>query len=362
MKKLSGCPSWLSLTADRTSFVLNSDRAIIVRKIFEMSAGGLGSYSIAKKLNASGIPGFGKSGRWNKSTINNIVHNRATFGDYQKKRRVHGRIVPVGRPISYYYPAVIEEELFQAAQVAQAKNLVSGRGRKGNDIANLFSDLAHCYYCKNPVRYHSDAKSLVCSEVYDGRSCQRFCWSYGDFELTFLALARQNNGTQLSELIDDLGRAQGLEVYATRAELMLALRRNVSNCYIAAAGTTPPEMSVPLRIRRDHPERCFTVVFRDGRQEIGIPRTPLFRPRVETQSRISPELDPTRLISVLGVSPRQAALIASLAGGRSLRQTAENLRIELSTARWHLRTIFERTNTHSQADLIVLSRRTIETI
>ena len=31
-----GCPSWLNLTADRTAFVFNPERAEIVKEIFKM--------------------------------------------------------------------------------------------------------------------------------------------------------------------------------------------------------------------------------------------------------------------------------------------------------------------------------------
>src|SRR5258706_15159827 len=59
MKKISACPSWLKLSEDRYSFVFVPDRAEIVRKIFELSIGGLGSYSIANHLNRQNVPPFG---------------------------------------------------------------------------------------------------------------------------------------------------------------------------------------------------------------------------------------------------------------------------------------------------------------
>lgn len=58
IRKHQGCPGWLGLTEDRTAFVFFPERAEVVRKIFEMSASGLGGYTIAKKLNAGGVPGF----------------------------------------------------------------------------------------------------------------------------------------------------------------------------------------------------------------------------------------------------------------------------------------------------------------
>ena len=80
-RKHQGCPGWLGLTEDRTAFVFFPERAEVVRKIFEIGASGLGGYTIAKKLNAEGVSGFGQSGKWDQSTIHNMLRNRATIGE-----------------------------------------------------------------------------------------------------------------------------------------------------------------------------------------------------------------------------------------------------------------------------------------
>jgi hypothetical protein len=59
MKKISACPSWLNLSEDRRSFIFLPDRAEVVKKIFELSIGGLGSYAIANVLNKQKVPPFG---------------------------------------------------------------------------------------------------------------------------------------------------------------------------------------------------------------------------------------------------------------------------------------------------------------
>ena len=347
--KHQGCPGWLGLTEDRTAFVFFPERAEVVRKIFEMSASGLGGYTIAKKLNAAGVSGFGQSRKWDQSTIHNMLRNRATLGEYQKNRKLNGKETPVGEPVPNYYPAVIDEDLFRAAQEARVENLTCGRGRKGNDIANLFVGIANCFYCEKPMRFHSNghAKSLVCSAVLETQGCHRFRWTYRDFELSFLAVAKQH-GLPIQEAIAKLERASETDAYAYRIELMLALRKNVSRLTVAMAGTAPPPNDIPAPIGRDHPRRFFEVDFLSGSPQTGFPLPPLAPERVI-------RLNTAQLIQAFTISPRQAALIASLASGRSLSQSAEHLGMALSTARWHLRIIFERTNTHSQADLIELA-------
>jgi len=355
MKKHMGCPGWLRLTDDRTEFIFIPERAAIVKRIFEMSASGLGGYTIAKKLNASGVPGLGSSGRWDQSTIHNMLRSRATLGEYQKKRKVNGKEMPFGKPVLGYYPAVIDEVLFQAAQQARVENRASGRGRKGNDIANLFDGMANCVYCKGPVRFHSNgnAKSLVCSSVLEREGCHRYRWTYRDFELSFLAVARDSADSKLVELIENLKAASEAEKYERRIELMLYFRETVSGLRVAMAGSQPPMNSPPAPIARDNPKRFFEVTFGDSSPVTGVP---LPTPSADTGIR----LDEGLLSKALNLSPRQSALVASLVTGRSLAQTAEHLEMALSTARWHLRTIFERTKTHSQDDLTDLACTTFE--
>ena len=355
MKKHVGCPSLLGLTDDRTEFIFIPERAAIVKRIFEMSASGLGGYTIAKKLNASGVPGFGSSGRWDQSTIHNMLRSRATLGEYQKNREVNGKKVRFDKPILGYYPAVIDEVLFQAAQQARVENLASGRGRKGNDIANLFDGMASCRYCNGPVRFHSNgnAKSLVCSSVLERQGCHRYRWTYRDFELSFLALARGSADSKFVELIENVEAASEAGKYERRIELMLYLRETVSSLKVAMAGSEPPMNSPPAPIARDNPKRFFEATFGGSSPVTGVP---LPAPPADAGIR----LDEGSLGKAFNLSPRQAALVASLVTGRSLAQTAEHLAMALSTARWHLRTIFERTKTHSQSDLTDLACTTFE--
>ena len=49
------CPAWLKLSADGTSYEIIEDRATIVRRIFEEAAGGIGSYSITRRLNEQNV-------------------------------------------------------------------------------------------------------------------------------------------------------------------------------------------------------------------------------------------------------------------------------------------------------------------
>ena len=220
-----------------------------------------------------------------------MLRNRATIGEYQKKRKLNGKET-LGDPVPNYYPAVIDEDLFRAAQEARVENLACGRGRKGNDIANLFVGIANCFYCEKPVRFHSNghAKSLVCSAALEAQGCHRFRWTYRDFELSFLALAKQRGLPRLQEAIAKLERANETDAYAYRIELMLALRKNVARLTVAMAGTAPPPNDISAPIGRDHPRRFFEVDFLNGSQQTGVPLPPPAPEKVI-------QLNPVQLIS-----------------------------------------------------------------
>ena len=274
-KKHMGCPGWLELSDDRTSFIFRPDRAEIVRAIFEASISGLGGYTIAKQLNAKKVPAFGPSPKWDQSTIHNMLRNRATIGEHQPKRIRNGKRVPDGDPIPGFYPAAIDESLFHAAQVARQNNLASGRGRKGQLLTNLFRGIPTCAYCASPVLFKSksNVKSLICSRVIEKRGCFRFAWSYQDFERSFVDFAKNRESDvtadplereALAELASQIRSLSGPDVYSARVGIARSLRSTVSEVMIASAGPMPVAGKPDARIRLDRPGRYFVVQFQSG--------------------------------------------------------------------------------------------------
>jgi hypothetical protein len=281
--KHKASPAWLTLTEDRTGFVLEPARAETVRKIFELSVAGVGGFTIAKHFNSQGIPAFGPSPLWDQSTIHNILTNRATLGEYQPRRYATADQAPngvrdkkgvaIGEPVKGYYPAVIELDLFQRAQLARRNNLQTGRGRKGRFFTNLFAGIPKCFYCKALVKFHSNgnAKSLICATVLEGSGCYRKAWSYKNFEISFFRLVKEiateqpaAGREQFAELVSLIEGTFGPDPYQARLALSLCLKRSVSRLDIAAGGQTPILKRPDARIRRDDPARFFEVSFFGG--------------------------------------------------------------------------------------------------
>jgi hypothetical protein len=283
MKKHITCPSWLDLSKDRTSFIFVEQKAEIVRRIFELCIEGLGSYSIAKQFNRQNVPTFGSSSTWDHSNIDNLLRNRATVGEYQPKSYAGGskKGVPIGDPIPEYYPAVIEEKTFLAAREARRRHLRSGRGRKGNNLANLFTGIATCSYCGSSVKFHSNKtyKSLICEQVLERKGCIRAGWSYKNFESSVLQFLShpallQLFGGELGELPHLIEASKKLDPHnSVDARLTLAaeLRKVITELRLANAGDRPALIHSEALIRRDLSERFFEVKLRDGPLLRGTP-------------------------------------------------------------------------------------------
>jgi len=148
-------PRWLELT--EKGYGLVPERAATVREIFRLSAEGLGVNRILQHLVAhpEKYPPFGDSGKWRDSYVQQILSNRAVFGEFQPQRREDDdRRVDCGDPIKGYFPPVISEELFfqvQSGMKARFRVL----GRPGEFETNLFTGIVHCAETRTTMAIHT---------------------------------------------------------------------------------------------------------------------------------------------------------------------------------------------------------------
>jgi hypothetical protein len=282
-KRISACPGWLGLSEDRHRFVYLEDRAAVVKEIFELSIGGFGSYAIAKHLNDRSLPAFPPSSKWDHTTIDSMLRNRATVGEHQPKSYAgkNKKGTPIGDPIPNYYPPVVTEQVFQSAQAARRENLSARRGRKGEAISNLFSGLTQCEYCGREIKFNSNGhrKSLICEGVLTNSGCVRSGWSYQNFEgsvLSFLihpalwdTLTSERSATL--EHLWALANVEDSERGTARFEIVRILRQSVTQLTIASAGPAPSPSLAGTLIRRDHSKRFFRIRLWDGPLYQGFP-------------------------------------------------------------------------------------------
>ncbi|MET4209071.1 recombinase family protein [Bradyrhizobium sp. LA2.1] len=205
-KKLTArCPSWLRLTPDRMGFEVLEDHAAVVRRIFDEAASGIGTFTIVRRLNEEGIPTFTGKGGWQNSTVNKILSSAAAIGTFQPNRMEGGKRMPDGDPIRNYFPRIVTQAVFEAAQRGRLERKTkpeSGRqgsgGPKGKHLTNLFSKLAVCDYCRKPMHYQNKGTPpkgqsyLVCSNALRNFGCEMIGrWRYDQFESTFLSFVEQ---------------------------------------------------------------------------------------------------------------------------------------------------------------------------
>jgi hypothetical protein len=262
--KITACPGWLEVSEDRRSFIKIPERTKIVCRIFEYSRDGMGGYTIANRLNAEGVRSFGPSQKWQQSTINNMLRNRATLGEHQPKRLEGRKRAPFGDPIKSYYPPVISEELFNAVQAARQEHLKSHRGRKGPGVSNLFSGLACCAYCGGRMKLKVNIGQvtyqggyLVCQNSYSGNGCIAARWRYVEFETAMLDFIRgleTGNAISLGLVeVNDIARQhrERIDSFLSRSIIAARLKSAISRLAVA----TQPS-----------PERHITITLRNGRQ------------------------------------------------------------------------------------------------
>jgi DNA invertase Pin-like site-specific DNA recombinase len=187
-RKLTGiCPNWLTLDKEKQEFVVDEDRAAIVRRIFDMTIDGMGNRAIAATLNTEGVPPFGSSAGWSHDYIRRILENEAVIGRFQphKRKIVNGKQVrvPVGEVIDSYFPPLVQPEtFFKAMRMRKGRKIAAGRASKA--FSNLFTGMVICGVCGAPMYYENKGKPpkggsyLVCSHARMNLGCKRHSWRY----------------------------------------------------------------------------------------------------------------------------------------------------------------------------------------
>ena len=231
------CPAWLRLSNDRSQYEKIPERVAVVSSIFEDTLAGIGGLAITKRLNAKKMPVWGKSKGWHPSYIAKILTNRAVIGEYQPcKLTTDGKRKPDGDPVQDYFPSIIPEELFFRAQQARKDRRITGRGRKGKYVTNLFSGIATCAYCHHPMMFNNKGPPpkggtfLVCEAAKRGLGCVTTGWKYDHFEASFLTFVERLD--LLALIRNDVSKMKTLDqaIQALQGE-RLSLRHDMETAY-----------------------------------------------------------------------------------------------------------------------------------
>ena len=222
VKMSANGPSWLKLIKATNTFEVITERADIIRDIFQMSFDGHGITTIARRLNQSQVPAFRSPRGWNHSSVRKLLSSRSVIGEYQPhiQSKDMKKPIPVGDVVLNYFPAIIDEEIYYAVQARLSNGThVAGRTAK---IENIFGSMTTCGYCgarmdvtakgKHPniVRY------LVCSNARSGIKCSYISFICNELEDAFLSYCKEID-------IRDVLKLERLHDRARLSELNLQL-------------------------------------------------------------------------------------------------------------------------------------------
>ena len=124
---------------EKKDYVINEETAPIVRRMFEMLAGGYNYAQIARYMNERGIP-TSRGGKWNKNSFHSIFANRRYLGKY----------IFQGNEIDGGMPRIIDDELFEEVQrVLEKYAQAPSRGKALEEY--LLSEKLICGKCGNKM-------------------------------------------------------------------------------------------------------------------------------------------------------------------------------------------------------------------
>ena len=192
------CPGWIRLVGGpkRGHYELIPDRADVVRGIFDDAINGLGRRAIARRLNERGIPTWGigrKRGQlWHDSYVQKILRNPAVYGAFDPLSKLAGGTGTGNARIEHYYPAVIDEATYYAAQAATGARL-QRQGRPAAGHRNLLRGIAKCHACGSNLIIidkgkRSSGPTLICGRAHAAAGCtERTYYPYPLLETLTLA-------------------------------------------------------------------------------------------------------------------------------------------------------------------------------
>jgi DNA invertase Pin-like site-specific DNA recombinase len=180
----NNAPLWLTYvkTKEKEEYVVNEERAAIVRRIFKMSTDGMGRGTIAKTLNAEDIPSFRtptakRTGKWATSSLQTLLQNRAVLGEYQPSKGVWPNKVDDGPAIPLYYPPIMDEATFYRAQDANRLRFIHRTTRQPDNF-NIYQGIVKCALCGSSMHIISKGKPpkghtyLVCYKSRTTDDCK----------------------------------------------------------------------------------------------------------------------------------------------------------------------------------------------
>lgn len=196
---------------DKNHLIVNESKAVIVRRIFNLSLEGLSYFKIAKKLSCENVLTPAqyysfkwknkyneKNGGWHPKTIQDILTNRIYIGDMVQSRRkkVNYKVKKIvkNNPNDYIvventHEAIIDKDIFYEVQKRLPKNV--GRCEKKEQY--LLDGLLYCGDCGNRISVGPRRKK--------DNNCYTMCNYYRSYIKRNVCTMHSNNYDKLEKSI-----------------------------------------------------------------------------------------------------------------------------------------------------------------
>ena len=158
------CPAWLRWENDK--WVIDKERAAVIRWIYRMYLKGYGSTLIERQLNVLRTPTMRSARYWSPGVITKILSNKAVYGTM-------GREASGEAPIDNYYPAIISKDIFERVRLIAKSRSWKG-GPQSRRAANFFISRSFCAACGDRLRLVSGSGEhygLQCLRAFSRAGC-----------------------------------------------------------------------------------------------------------------------------------------------------------------------------------------------
>lgn len=189
-------PSWLEREPTLDGFIVDEERADVVRMIYEMSANGVGVNTITVHLNGTGVRPFAKAikhvnrpHQWGRSGVRQLLTSPNVEGDFRPATGAHK-----GRVIHGFYPRIVDADVVARARAdLTARRKVAGKGAASGSN-NLFAGITTCGECGRRAALSTSVQKgrpyayIRCEAAGEKRCNNRNGYAYLAFENTVLDL------------------------------------------------------------------------------------------------------------------------------------------------------------------------------
>lgn len=173
-------PAWIKWNAEDQRYHLVSERAGVVREVFEKASSGRGLDGIARELNKRGEPTWAEGKRrvatyWHGSYLRKIVVSKAPLGFFTPHKTTYDKETGARRDLPLdpvaLWPAVVDEELYW--KVARRFQTTAPRGKNATrEPASVVAGIAKCTCGASVIRISKGTRRgkrynyLLCSKAH----------------------------------------------------------------------------------------------------------------------------------------------------------------------------------------------------